>query len=87
MIEAGWEQQPRHQEMLYALYCDPDQQTNLVDRPDMRNVKKDLRNHLERWMKETNDPLLEGDVPLPKGAWTTDADAPSPGTEPFIVGE
>ena len=87
MIEAGWEQRPRHQEMLYDLYFDPDQQNNLAERSDMEDVKEDLHSQLERWMKATNDPLLGGDVPLPKGVWTTDVDAPSPRTEPFIVGE
>ena len=87
MVQYGWERQPRHQEMLYDLYFDPDQRNNLIDRPDMKEVVQDLRDQLEEWMRETDDPLLLGPVALPKGVKTTDPDAFSPRTEPFTVGE
>ena len=87
MLEADWEEQPRHQEMLYDLYFDPDQRNNLIDEPEMKEVVQDLRDQLDLWMRETEDPLLHGAAPLPKGVKTTDPDAFSPRTEPFIVGE
>ena len=27
-----------------------------------------MQGRLDRWMKATDDPLLEGDIPLPEGA-------------------
>ena len=38
---------------------------------------------LERWMRETDDPLLHGDVEPPPGAEVTDPDAISPADTPI----
>jgi hypothetical protein len=86
LLEHGWQQQPRHQEMLYDHYFDPDQQNNLIDRPDMESTRQRLRETLERWMADTDDPLLHGPVALPRGVQATDPDASSPGQEPLLVG-
>ncbi|MFP6645092.1 MAG: sulfatase [Candidatus Latescibacterota bacterium] len=87
LLDHGWQKQPRHQEMLYEHYFDPDQQNNLIDRPDMESPRRQLREALDRWMAETDDPLLRGPVALPKGVQATDPDAHSPGQEPLLVGE
>jgi arylsulfatase A-like enzyme len=87
MLEAGWEQQPRHQDMLYDLYFDPDQRNNLVDRPELQGVVENLCKSLKDLMEATDDPLCKGPVPLPRGVKATDPDAFSPYDEPFIVGE
>jgi arylsulfatase A-like enzyme len=87
MLAAGWEQLPRHQEMLYDLYFDPDQQNNLVDIPVFDQVRGELHASLEQWMQETQDPLCNGVVPLPKGVKATSTDAFSPEEEPFLIGE
>jgi hypothetical protein len=40
------------------------------------------RGVLEQWMKETDDPLLRGDVPPPPGARVNDAGGISPREKP-----
>ncbi|MBT5801239.1 MAG: sulfatase [Gemmatimonadetes bacterium] len=87
LIEHGWQQQPRHQEMLYDHYFDPEQQNNLSDRPELAPTLAALCRRLDDWMAATADPLLVGPVPIPQGAQVTDVDVFSPGQEPLITGE
>lgn len=87
MLEHGWRDEPRQEEMLYDHYFDPDQQNNLVGKPQKAEVETRLRGELDEWMKQTEDPLLHGSIPLPKGVQATDPDAFSPGQEPLLVGE
>jgi arylsulfatase A-like enzyme len=53
------------QEMLYDLILDPNERHNIANEPSMGNTLKELQNRLNHWMKETEDPLLQGSVPLP----------------------
>jgi N-sulfoglucosamine sulfohydrolase len=87
LLDHGWQQQARHQEMLFDHYFDPDQQNNLLDRPDLREVQRQLRQSLDQWMQATDDPLLLGPVVLPRGVQVTDPDAFSPGQQPLITGQ
>lgn len=64
----GWAERPVAWEGLYDLMFDPNELHNLADDPAHRDVLNELRERLARWMEETNDPLLEGPVPLPPGA-------------------
>jgi len=68
LLEYGWDEQPRMQEMLFDLAFDPDETHNLIDDPKMKPVAEEMRDRLERWMRETDDPLLAGPVPIPEGA-------------------
>jgi arylsulfatase A-like enzyme len=87
LLAAGWQQQPRHQEMLYDLYFDPDQQNNLIGAAGVADVVAGLRGELARWMAETEDPLLVGPVALPKGGYATSPDAFSPSGKPRIYAD
>lgn len=53
----------RPPEELYDLEKDPLEYTNVIDDPAYAAVAKDLRGRVSRWMHETNDPLLYGDIP------------------------
>jgi N-sulfoglucosamine sulfohydrolase len=44
-------------------------------------VLEDMRARLETWMRETEDPLLDGPVPAPEGAEVNGRDQLSP-TDP-----
>lgn len=53
---------------LYDLILDPTERHNLAGDPDYTEVQENLTKRLNDWMEQTNDPLLHGPVPKPKGA-------------------
>ena len=55
-------------EMLFDLVFDPAERNNLAGRAEYAAVQADLAGRLERWMRETDDPLLRGYMPRPAGA-------------------
>jgi len=55
-------------EMLFDLVFDPAERNNLAGCAEYAVVQADLAGRLERWMRETDDPLLQGYVPKPPGA-------------------
>ena len=55
---------------------------NLADDPASADVQADLdARACDAWMRDTGDPLLDGPVPVPAGAWVNDPGGVSP-TEP-----
>jgi N-sulfoglucosamine sulfohydrolase len=58
---------------------------NLIGDPRWSEVADELRGRLERWMRETADPLLDGPVPLPPGAWANDPDQVSASEPPAVL--
>ena len=68
LVAAGWGKQVVASEQLYDLVLDPTEGSNLVGTPAAEELLDDLRGQLEAWMRETDDPLLEGPVPPPPGA-------------------
>lgn len=77
-IEHNWPGRPVPQEELYDLCFDPNEMDNLVNEPSTQATLQEMRAHLERWMKETSDPLLHGPVPAPAGAKVNDVNDLSP---------
>jgi arylsulfatase A-like enzyme len=67
-LAAGHLQRRRPRESLFDLHLDPCEGENLVSNPAMASVLSDLRARLDHWMRETDDPLLNGPVPPPPGA-------------------
>jgi arylsulfatase A-like enzyme len=53
----------RPQEELYDLQADPLEMINLAGDPAHAGTLVDLRGRVQRWMEETDDILLHGDVP------------------------
>ncbi|HEV2072873.1 MAG TPA: sulfatase [Thermomicrobiales bacterium] len=84
-LEHNWEHRHIDAEQLYDLILDPIQRCNLFGTPEVALVQSELQARLERWMRETDDPLLRGDVPLPRGALMNDPKARS-ADEPLIMG-
>jgi arylsulfatase A-like enzyme len=67
-VQSGGAKVPLDAECLYDVILDPAEQNNLAKCPDMKPVVADLSARLDKWMRDTNDPLLKGPVPAPAGA-------------------
>lgn len=80
--EHGWADHTMPQEELYDLCFDPNEKQNLVGDTDSQPVLQEMRSRLERWMRETNDPLQQGPVPAPPGAKVNHASDLSPRWHP-----
>lgn len=78
-LRAGWPSLYLAGERLHDLWQDPGEGTNLVSDLRFAPLLSDMRQRLERWMKETDDPLLHGRIPAPAGALMNDPDSVSPG--------
>jgi N-sulfoglucosamine sulfohydrolase len=81
-LEAGWRDLPPDREQLYDLVFDPNEVHNLAREPACAEVLADMRARLDRYMVETDDPLLAGPVPIPEGAWADDPDDLHPRGKP-----
>lgn len=81
-LSHGWADHELAEEQLYDLVFDPAEHDNLAADPTHAAVLADLRVRLAAWMQETNDPLLQGPVPAPRGAKVNDAAGRSPREEP-----
>jgi N-sulfoglucosamine sulfohydrolase len=84
-MEYGWQQRKPAVEQLYDLVFDPNETHNLATDPAMTDVLADMRHRLDRWMHDTDDPLLQGPVPAPKGARANDPDGISPREQPILL--
>jgi N-sulfoglucosamine sulfohydrolase len=67
LLAAGWGEREIATEQLYDLVFDPNEANNLIEDARYSDVLGDLRGRLERWMIETEDPLLAGHVDPPPG--------------------
>lgn len=78
LLRAGWGEREVAFEQLYDLVLDPDEGANLAYDPRYATVRDELAARLERWMRETADPLLDGPVPPPPGVEINLPDQRSP---------
>ena len=77
-LESGWRDRPVEAEQLFDLVFDPGETRNMAGDPAMRGTLEDMQARLERWMRSTDDPLLQGPVKAPAGAVVNDPDGVSP---------
>ncbi|MFH5183726.1 sulfatase/phosphatase domain-containing protein [Paenibacillus sp. TAB 01] len=84
LVDRGLQSEEYSEEMLFDLALDPVERINLIHQESHHNIAMDLRSKLEKWMEETTDPLLRGDVPLPAGARINTPDSLSPRDASFI---
>jgi len=85
-LEHGWADTVLLEEELYDLVLDPNETRNLAARSGTGSVLINMRDRLNRWMKETDDPALKGPVPAPEGAVVNDPDGVSPSEKARPVG-
>lgn len=86
-LEHGWAERLLAEEQLYDLIFDPNETHNLVDDEHYKMALNDMQARLKSWMKETNDPLLQGKLEPPLGAILNDVDGLSPNEPVYTVGE
>ncbi len=67
-VQCGWQRQAVDQEQLYDLIFDPNEGDNLARTPAHSGILDELRQRLDHWMHDTDDPLLKGPVTPPPGA-------------------
>jgi N-sulfoglucosamine sulfohydrolase len=78
LVEAGWGEQIVPREQLYDLILDPNEMRDLSQDPAHEGTLLELRGRLTQWMEDTEDPLLDGPVPVPPGAVVNEASQTSP---------
>jgi arylsulfatase A-like enzyme len=78
LLEHSWHERPRARIQLYDCALDPLQKVNLAEIGEYAEIEGELGKRLQKWMIETNDPLLAGMVPLPAGAVVNRASDTSP---------
>jgi N-sulfoglucosamine sulfohydrolase len=85
LVAAGWADQIVEPEQLYDLVLDPGESRNLAQEPSHEAVREKLSARLTAWMRETEDPLLDGPISVPPGAVANDPAQASP-NDPLHTG-
>jgi N-sulfoglucosamine sulfohydrolase len=83
LVAAGWAEQPRPRLELYDLLADPIEMRNLAYDEAFAEILDALSAGLDGWMRDTDDPLLDGPVPVPLGGVVNDPAGLSP-REPYV---
>jgi N-sulfoglucosamine sulfohydrolase len=87
LVAAGWGDQLVPEEQLYDLVLDPQEGRNRADDPGCAAALGEMRDRLDAWMRETDDPLLSGPVPPPAGALVNEQWQVSPEEPVRVVAE
>lgn len=66
LMDYDLSKQRKEKEQLYDLYFDPIEHHNLANDPDFEMIKQGLAKQLESIQRSTNDPLLNGHLPILK---------------------
>ena len=77
-VRHGWGRQHVPEEQLFDLVFDPNEARSLHESPEHRDVLLSLRERVEAWMRDTDDPLLDGPIEPPPGAVLNDPAQQSP---------
>jgi arylsulfatase A-like enzyme len=86
LVDGGWGERPLPREELFDLLLDPEEGNNLADDPAFGHVRTELAERLERQMRDSDDPLLDGPVPAPDGASLNRQDQVSAEEPTYTVG-
>ena len=86
-LARGWAERVVSREALHDLFFNPGEGRNVINEPDYAEIAADLSDRLDRWMVQTEDPLLDGPVPAPPGALINAQDQISANEPTFVAGE
>jgi len=84
LVDQGWREQRLDPERLYDLVFDPHETCNLAANPNHQGILEDMRGRLQRWQRQTDDPILAGPFMPPPTAHMNDPDEFSPRTAPEL---
>ncbi|MEM1099074.1 MAG: sulfatase [Planctomycetota bacterium] len=84
--EHGRLNDPPPQEALFDLQADPNEACNVIADPRLADAAKAMRDRLDAWMRETDDPACAGS-PRVAGMLVNPADGYSPGTREAVIDE
>lgn len=87
LMDHGWPERGVEQEELYDLVFDPQERRNLAALPEYAEIKADMASRLDRWMTDSHDPLLNGEIPLSPTGMTNTHESLHPKDAPFEYGE
>ncbi len=88
MLDNDWRDQPVESERLYDLVFDPLEAHNLTENPDYADVLEEMRERLEQWRSDTDDPVTENQImPPPETAVLNDPSDISPGNKSYPAAE
>lgn len=88
MLDNDWRDQPVESERLYDLVFDPLEAHNLSENPDYAVVLDEMRERLEQWRSDTDDPVNENQImPPPETAVLNDPNDISPGNKSYPAAE
>ncbi len=85
LISAGWGNHRRPRVELYDLIMDPTEMRNLAEVDEFAQLRHELDGRLNEWMVTTRDPLLQGPVPAPAGAFVNDPAGVSASEPPLLA--
>jgi arylsulfatase A-like enzyme len=82
LVESGWGEEIVPEEQLFDLILDPNEHRNLSEDPRHAETLPKMRDRLESWMEETDDPIRHGPIPTPPGAYANHPSQTSPNDPP-----
>jgi N-sulfoglucosamine sulfohydrolase len=82
LVERGWGEETVPEEQLFDLILDPNEHRDLSEDPRHAETLLKMRERLESWMEETDDPIRHGPIPTPPGAYANHPSQASPNDPP-----
>jgi arylsulfatase A-like enzyme len=80
--EAGAVEHGVEEEVLYDLMLDPNEADNRIDDPALAEVAQQMRDRLDTWMRETDDPMLGEPKNIMEGFVVNQPESYSPTDKP-----
>ena len=84
LLRFNWAEQALPTVELYDLMLDPNEAFNRANDHEYAEIRENLEQRLYRWMKQTNDPLLDGHVKQPPKTKVNVFESKAPAEGPFI---
>ena len=63
-LDHGLVDYPKYEEALYDLYYDPQEENNIINHEEVKDVVKTMKDKLNEFQVRTNDPILKGPLEI-----------------------